>query len=557
MPIRLSDIPDDPQDASNLALEAPRATKRRGIRLSDIPGEIETPKKIGLIERFGPRAAAGTREAIRTFSTPSSKDAGGDFLENYNRGFQAPEESETFQNEALRKFNDSLRPEAGTAERFVRGIPTSIAGFTQDVLTNPLETGLLFAGRPIFGGIQTLGKVATKVPFGFGKTAQGIGNVLSKVATKPLEDIPGDIARPFRGIGRSIEKIKNPPIKFEQRLAGRTQQIKSEFESKTKNIESKLESDLDIVDKNFQRVSEFESRKAQRDLSKSFKVGKKNYEAKLEAKANQIDESTPFTRKEINQLADDALKEADELFIDEGGAPIRVLQKIKERYGVKPVELDTLGRPVIGNLSNANEIVSLKDVLKAKRAVDSAITPGAQSGIKSFTSDDIVSSIFNKKIGQAIAERDNSFGQLQGQYGELAERMKDAYRLFKIGKGSKFTKTGTELLKRISSGKSESGEIEAVERLIKGDSLSPAISDVTSSPKNIFYEGQKRKLSAGKDISNLNLSKEESLKHLAKIESKRSRFLAQKQGRQKIAKIGAVGTALIGVPEVGRKIFRL
>lgn len=425
------------------------------------------------------------------------------------------------------------------------------------------------AGAQVFDYPNIESRVA-----GTGAAALG-GATLAPVATlapkapKMLRDL-------VRKQVRSTRKLTNPPPKtYEQRLSGRQMQIKDAESQAVEGIKTKLKTDTELAERAFQESAETGSLTAQNELKTAFGAGKKSYEEGLDIIADRIDKSkNPFTKKELREAIDETMEEVRELFIEEGGAPEKVLNQIKEKFLPKytPKYLRGDVKPTFSDrgagMKELPENVSLKEVLGAKKAVDRAITASAKSGVKGFTSDDIVSAIFNKNIGSKISAKDKAMGvaedatmkALQGSYGTMAERMKDAYRIFKIGKGEKFTKTGTEMLKRVATGKAEAGEVRAIEGLIKGDKLAPQISDITRGPKEAVKKLSDIETSGEMAIKGTKETAEQSLRRLTTKKygsNKREELLRKKEGRKKIVKRTAVGLSALGGLDAIRRMIGL
>ena len=146
-----------------------------------------------LTDVFG-RPAAAHRETIRAVA--SGKDAG----EAYQRGATNPDQSETFQNEAIRNANQMVtdvqsklgiqlnNEDADTAIRFVAGLPASTAGMIADTVTNPADWLITVLGQR---ALKYVGKMQLGT-----KTAAELANTR----------IPGTPELPF-----TVKTVNRPP----------------------------------------------------------------------------------------------------------------------------------------------------------------------------------------------------------------------------------------------------------------------------------------------------------------------------------------------------------
>lgn len=284
-----------------------------------------------------------------------------------------------------------------------------------------------------------------------------------------------------RAVERGTRKFFDPPKKtFQERAAGRKVQIESGAQQKLDIIKNRVDSQNQIIDDLVAKTSRGSAVQAQQDLGQAFKAGKDQYQRRLTAISKELDDAgVQFTKKDVDEMIQETIDEAGDLFLDEGGAPIRLLNRIKDKINkVDDVVPDVGVSALIKATKKAPkkaEVVKLEELLKIKRAVDAEITSGVQRGTTFFTSDDIVSAIFNRRMGERIAAKSDSFRPLQQSYGELVERMKDAQRIFKISKGSTQTGTAETFIQKAAKGKARGGELEAIGRLEAGGELAPGV----------------------------------------------------------------------------------
>jgi hypothetical protein len=131
--------------------------------------------KRNIVGNIFERPAAATREAIRTlpFGGESPKQA-------FKRASINPSSSETFQDEALRKYYGEKNP---SLLKIVGGFGVSGVGLVADIVTNPA---------------QLLMGLAPKIPVGSGKN---IGQVI--MATKPMQSLKAIGKTPIKDLGIS------------------------------------------------------------------------------------------------------------------------------------------------------------------------------------------------------------------------------------------------------------------------------------------------------------------------------------------------------------------
>lgn len=124
------------------------------------------PEKMGVLGNVFTRPGAAVREGVRKAISSGHDQDVETLAANFGRGFTSgamqPSQSETFQKEAIRKELDPQNPAnvadpiyqgisklpegPQTAALFARGIPASVAGMTQDTVSNPAEMAMTALG---------------------------------------------------------------------------------------------------------------------------------------------------------------------------------------------------------------------------------------------------------------------------------------------------------------------------------------------------------------------------------------------------------------------------
>lgn len=186
----------------------------------NVPVE-QAEKDPSIIDRVFNIPSAAIREGIR------SVGRGENPIEGYNSGAVNYRDSETFQNEAIRKQNElldksfvkNLPEDAQTLVRYLTGIQPSLSGMAQDMATNPGEilTGMATEGAmrglsPVtYKGIS-LGDRATKLPFNKvladrGREAKKASDYAYK-ATEAAEQL----LKPGEGFKKDILAGKQAPM---------------------------------------------------------------------------------------------------------------------------------------------------------------------------------------------------------------------------------------------------------------------------------------------------------------------------------------------------------
>lgn len=332
------------------------------------------------------------------------------------------------------------------------------------------------------------------------------------------------VFKAMKRIGRSIRKTVNPPVPFEERLAGRTAQIEGELsqnlDTQSKNIgENLAPKAAEII---HQRVNSMEP-EAMRAIGISSedvalaqglkkKFGLKEFPTKSSADKFYSDmvkntpENVEIPTKQLEASISDPANRLD----SHTTAMIkRVLNKSRlNKVGtVEQVPMTKAEyQSIRGTLNSIDPTGEMPNVQAVKRALDDdfgKVQPLIEEAKGRFQ--------LSRQIGKAekYLDKNNLAKEMQG---ELTSASRPENIQGKMNLRQKLGKHGEEIMSQL-----ESGEISKAEARRKLQGL---------------QEGP-----------------------YGSIE--RQRLFRQKRGRQKLAKIGAAGTAIIGVPEVGRRAFRL
>jgi len=426
------------------------------------------------------------------------------------------------------------------------GAITTQAPSITDLDTPLVERGILAGGGALLGGI-------------FGPTSDLVAGGISK-GLKALEKVrrrPAVIQKSIKGVKqrgeRDLEAIKRGDLPRQERIAEKSLARAKAKGTKIKQSITESTDELDRItaqaDERINQASSEGAKQGQIDIQESIGKGRKIYSKRLDEIADVVDQSdNPFTPDELIDVIDETLDEASSIFIEEG-APVKMLNAIRKRFipeeGVVNVELETL---------------TMKQLLRFKQIIDKSISASAKGGSKGFVPEDIVSIIFNKRLGGKIANRaGDEFIGLQSQYGDLAELSKQAFRTKFLGKSA--FQAPSKLVKRVAKG--GEGSVVEEEDLIRtfeqGQGLVPptknsiiagtrrAIAD-----KKAVQSQFKKKLTAKEtgDAQNLLKLQDQNDKLVGQLE----RRLALKSGRTKVAQ---EQSKKVTADEVNRLEFRL
>src|SRR3990167_10288317 len=193
----------------------------------------EQPSKgMALINRI----PSANREFLRSIGTNKN------MLDEYMRGLDEPQISETFQNQLIRQSNDlmtqfgvgKLPTGVQTCVRFAGGLPGSVTGKAADIVTSPVEALLSTAGD-----ITPSQAVST-----FKSVGKGLANV------------PGMVSRATRRISKPSSMEVNEMINMaKQEVSDFGQVINRAEASYVANVGVKYSQTRDILVKNVDNIN--------------------------------------------------------------------------------------------------------------------------------------------------------------------------------------------------------------------------------------------------------------------------------------------------------------
>lgn len=159
--------------------------------------------------------------------------------------------------------------------------------------------------------------------------------------------------------------------------------------------------------------------------------------------------------KSLNKIVDDTVDELIELGIDPKGNALASIRNQLSRI-IKPVQK--------GVEQLDEQIISNNDLVNIRREVSKSFSQGAKSEGR-FDVDDIAGVIFNKRLGAVLDDNVPRLKELNAEYKKYSDLARFAFKKFKP-KSSEFEITsGSNIIKKVVTGKANKGEVAGVNEL--------------------------------------------------------------------------------------------
>lgn len=332
---------------------------------------------------------------------------------------------------------------------------------------------------------------------------------------KPIREESGVVRDEASAKKANVENMKNAEAqkkqleeqKIKQEFSDQEVMLQMEKEAMIEAEKIQLTNDLNNLAQKVDFTIKSRASELQPEMMKMFSEKSKQYEPKLEAVADKIDQNTPITIGEVYAFLRDAkaqsINEADINF----GKPLEAINRLMEKYnpGTDPNNpaFDAKGQRVI---RQDNEPVSFKDVRKDLKKIEKLIGYGGRP-----SPEDIPGYIVKSKFGEFVASKDTTgdFASLQTAYSEVIGAMNRASKSFAVYKDKFANDTAESTLRAIKEGRTSGALDRTLEFLKSGTKEFPGgIGDRFSDIRELGRQesileqlSSNRKAKIGKDAS--------------------------------------------------------
>lgn len=276
---------------------------------------------------------------------------------------------------------------------------------------------------------------------------------------RAIDEYGVPLAQEKEALKQSLGQISTKEEKVLASTKTQIEQSKLKLKSDIDNLSSKMKEETALQEKNIDLTSQRSAVEGKRRFPQLARENSNSYGDKLDSVIDIAEKEGTLPTKEILQdifnKTDDEVAKA---FIDTG-APLAKYNALKEKYlggfssDTNP-EAQALSKAMgfkKGQLKNAGidwskvdmsksgvklptgQPINLKELLQDIKSVRKSISAKGQGAERAFTDEDLVSIIFQKNVGEYMAERYPEFAKLQKAYGPLIEQMKAGRKIFKPG----------------------------------------------------------------------------------------------------------------------------
>lgn len=436
-------------------------------------GEYERGERNILGDIFE-RPGAATRGFIQNIGRTGQSPIAG-----YRQGALEPGKVPTFQDLALNKYWKGVPPER-TNVAVPGGMVASAGGLAADIATNPANLLAMLAGKAPIGGGKTLGGVigqtkpaqaisryVTRPRFmGGSKAGQGLptGKMFKRPWTKFKRHPVTDTQRVERAIAGKKE-MAAISSKQAREATSRALQADREYTVRLLNqTDDTMKQNIEVMKVDLQKSAEKGSLQFQDKLQRFIRENSKGYRNGLDDVSNGLAKrGANVTKGEMNNLLTKTVQEATEAELPVGRAQ-NVIQKLMEtKYGT----------------TQFSKNFTFTEIMNDIQLVRGSLACGVKAGRAGFAPDEVIVAVLNKNWGNIVGKRIPEFAKLNKSYAPVIQAMKKSHKIFKPYAGKLETKTGTEFLKRVGTGKAEAGELRFLQRLEKGSEFAPGVGKIS------------------------------------------------------------------------------
>lgn len=358
------------------------------------------------------------------------------------------------------------------------GVGLKAAKETPGAIRGSLRTmALKQAGRgAIEGGVAGASQIIDpdldiQQQLGQGVVGAGLGAITGGFSTPAIKTMGRMKNKFFRPAKRSIltrlnEVSRSKNISFVDKQKAINQEIKLAND----NAFAAIGKNIRVMDEELEQSSTLGAKEIQSSIKNFSRASSDAYGQFIDDISDVMAQNNQnVTLGNMNDLFEKTINELDEVGLSSGQAR-NILENIKKKYVLEVIEgVDNQGANIV-RYRDASQQIPLREVLKDVRSITRTLSDAASAGTKRFKPEDVAVSVFRKNTGELINELSGgAYGDLNRQYGPVANTVKQAYKTFKPGQEELGLKQGIELIKRISRRENPNfSELELIKRLQEG-----------------------------------------------------------------------------------------
>lgn len=420
-------------DFSSYTPDRPNADSPTGI---ETPGNILHMASKSIVDS-NRQAQAGASEFLRN-------PMGG--TDSYMKGFNDPQDSETFANQGMRQYfernPESASPE-NTIPAFLNTLPMNVGGSMVDTALNPLQAASTAA----------IGKYAEPVMSGIGKGAGFVGKGISE---SPFGKAVGGAWNKTGEIFGSGKNLKNVEGQLGN-LENRTQEL-----GRAK----------DVAQAGLEDSATTASQTAKDRMKRMVNTNAPIYGQEVDKiEQGMVDSGAKLSKSGyLENVVNKTLKDAEDMGLPQDHPTLNKIRDIGQQ--LQPGESDSfsgyqrLTSPELVPEETADN-VGIKELINHKNSVYKKITAGARSGAKPYQPEDDAGALFQENHANYLSSQSEDLANLNKEYAPYAQAKKFGYKTFKPGAGEE-TQKGADVLKKIASGNYKEDDLNYLTKLEQG-----------------------------------------------------------------------------------------